>query len=714
MSGSGTDPGFIRLVESHAAAGRSLLSEPEVYALLRVLGIGVPEHAVVPVDPDGTVPRPPGDRAVIKVVSAGVTHKAAEGGVVIVPNTDAAVGKAVAEVAERFGTRASGILVAEHIEHGAEYLIGLRWTGAFGPIVTVGRGGSGVEELGEPAVLSLGDVEHLMPLIAAAPGVDLDSAEWLAGVAATLLRAGDAVMPGFLAELEANPVVATAAGPVALDGLGRCAGPAVEIAAPRPDKIDRLLYPRSVAVMGVSERMNPGRMILDNILAAGFPASDMVVVKPDSNAVAGCRTVPDLGSLESPVDLLIVAVAAPAVPGVMEQVVELRAAESVIVIPGGLGERRGTDDLAAAVADSIAAARRTDWGGPVVVGPNSMGVQSGPGRIDATFIPSDRMTPAESTEQPVAIVAQSGAFTLSRLDRNPQLRPRYLVTIGNQLDLTVGDHLEYFAADPEVSVVGCYVEGLVPGDGTRLVDAAAAIGSRGGCVVLARGGRTSTGAQAASTHTAAIATDDLVTRQLAKRAGILEAETLDEFEDLLRLALAFRGRLRGGRRVAALSNAGFECVAMADAVGPLEAAAFDSGTHDRLTGILGAGRLDGIVGVQNPLDLTPVAGDEIFAAAVETVLDDPGVDLAVIGCVPYTPALLTLPDDVGAEDSVVQRLASLAGHPTPWVMVVDGGHRYDPMVAVLESAGLVVFRTADRAMRLLGRYATRHLPHLDE
>ena len=63
---------------------------------------------------------------------------------------------------------------------------------------------------------------------------------------------------------------------------------------------------------------------------------------------------------------------------------------------------------------------------------------------------------------------------------------------------------------------------------------------------------------------------------------------------------------------------------------------------------------------------------------------------------------------------MVGRLAALADHPTPWVMVVDGGARYDPLVAALEEAGLAVFRSADRATRLLGRYATRPQPSADE
>jgi hypothetical protein len=94
------------------------------------------------------------------------------------------------------------------------------------------------------------------------------------------------------------------------------------------------------------------------------------------------------------------------------------------------------------------------------------------------------------------------------------------------------------------------------------------------------------------------------------------------------------------------------------------------------------------------------------------VLDDPGVDLAVVGCVPFTPALETLAagaghdEDVAAAGSPAARLVDLwAASTKPWAAVVDAGPRYDPMVHMLEEGGVPTFRSADRAVRLLARYA---------
>jgi len=87
------------------------------------------------------------------------------------------------------------------------------------------------------------------------------------------------------------------------------------------------------------------------------------------------------------------------------------------------------------------------------------------------------------------------------------------------------------------------------------------------------------------------------------------------------------------------------------------------------------------------------------------------VDVAVVGCVPLTGALNTLAaserhgEDILRDDSVVSRLIRIARTAAkPWIAVVDGGPLYDPMAAHLLKHGVPVFRSMDRAMRLLGRW----------
>ena len=695
-----------RLVVGHADG--ETLTEHEAQRITAALGVAVPTSALVSSPAEAAAIALPGDRAVLKLV--GPAHKTDVGGVRIVSNDPDTISGA----AEDMSIGPDGLLVAEFVTHEAEILAGVRWTDAFGPVVTIGIGGVDTETAPDPAFLTMATLGAAEEAFGQAPGTralvegrrgaaPVTDSSTLAELAGRLLELGELVMPGLLTEFEMNPVVVSHGRLVALDALA-LVGSLRELAPPRPvGAIAHQLRPETIAVVGVSERMNPGRMIVRNILGAGFPAERLTIVKPGLAEMEGCRCVPSVSDLDGPVDLLVVAVAAAAVEEVMSEA--MGQAHSVILIPGGVGERPGTEPVAARIRGSIAEARRKGSPTPVVSGPNSMGVRSVPGRYDATFIPGERMTPGTPTDHPVAVVAQSGAFTLSRLDRLPWLRPRYVVTVGNQIDLTVADYMEYFADDTDVSLVAAYVEGFALGGGSRALAAAGRLRSRGGLLLWYRGGRTPEGARSAASHTAAIATDDRVARALGEAAGVLAAHSLDDFDDLLRMATLLSGKEIAGGGVGVVSNAGFECVAAADASGGLAAADLSPATVARIDSLLSDAGLGEIAGTGNPLDLTPIAGDEVFAHVVEAVLDDPAVSVGVIGCVPYSPAVGMLPADVGRPDSLVERLAGLAGHPKPWVAVIDAGRLYDPAADRLEAVGVPVIRSMDRAVRLLDQYS---------
>ena len=114
-----------------------------------------------------------------------------------------------------------------------------------------------------------------------------------------------------------------------------------------------------------------------------------------------------------------------------------------------------------------------------------------------------------------------------------------------------------------------------------------------------------------------------------------------------------------GRRVGAVSNAGYECVAIADNLRSLEMATLTASTVSRLTVLRDNAHVGGIMDVHNPLDLTPMLDDAGYGAAVRYVLTDDHVDVGVIACVPVTPALNTLAAD-GAHAEDLTRYDALA------------------------------------------------------
>ena len=727
-----------RVLDGARCRAQGVLLESEGLALLDAAGIATPRRVVFAnvAEAAGWTRSPlPGARVVVKVVAPGVPHKTEAGGVAFVDNEPRAIAAALAAMARRFaGQDVAGWMVCERIEHdpalGHEYLLGLRWTREFGPVVTLGPGGLHAEFLARSLAGDAG-LAVTAPFLAAA--IDAAVAALAPARLVTEPRRGRAPVltaaaladcvrrfhalaaftPEPLAELEVNPLVVSGGRLVALDALATFSRPdaAAGAAAPRPiDKIRALLEPRTIAIAGVSDRMNPGRIILQNVLAAGFDRACVTVIKQGRDTIDGCRCVTSLADA-GPVDLVVLSVAADAAAAMLADIAGHRWAESVVLIPGGLEERAGSETTVARMTRALAASRERPDRGPVVNGGNCLGIQSAPGHYNTLFIPGHKLPVAHGRSHPLALITGSGAFAVSKLSKLAGLAPRYTITIGNQMDLTAGDYLRHLAADTDVDTFAVYLEGFRPLDGRDFLGAAAEITRAGRTVILYRAGRTAAGAAAAASHTAAVAGDARVGESLARAAGVLVADTLEDFEDLVRLAVLLRGRTPRGRRLAAITNAGFESVAIADRLGAFERTAWSEPTRRAFARELERLTLDALVAPNNPIDLTPILDDEGYEGIVRAALDDAGVDGAIVGCVPLTGALDTLrpgadhTEDVAREDGVVPRLIRLSEESTkPWVVVVDAGRLYDPMAHMLEDAGVPVFRTADRAMRLLGTW----------
>jgi acyl-CoA synthetase (NDP forming) len=742
----------IRAIAAAARAeDRTTLLEPEGLALLAAAGIAVPRwHFVRHAGALDAVPLADfrGDRVVVKVVSGEIVHKTEVGGVAIVPRDRVAVALAIEEMATRLGgagdaspaepagdVSIEGYLVAEHVEHdaslGGELLISLRWTDDFGPVVSVGAGGVHTEALAadlrpgrEIAIVSptltppgilgavLGESTAIRLATTSQRGQPASlPLERLVEVVERLLVLGERLVPAELRELEINPAAVRAGGLVALDVLVSIGDGSTSSRAGRPThKLGRLLEPRTIAIVGVSSGINPGHVILGNLLREGFEPGRIVIVKPGRDEIDGVRCVPDLAAMPGKVDLFVVAVSAAQAPGFVAEVIERDLAESLIVIPGGLEEKHGGEALAARMREALARARASADGGPLINGGNCLGIRSRPGRYDTLFIPTWKLPPGP-VAAPIALVTGSGAFAVTRLSRLGRLDPRYVVTVGNQMDLTIGDYLAHLRNDPSIRVFGVYLEGFMPLDGARFLQAAAEITAEGRAVVLYRAGRTTAGARASASHTAAIAGDATVTRELARQAGVALADTPEAFDDLVRTFTLLEGRRAAGRRLGAVTNAGSECVTIADHLGPLELPAFEAETERRLVSVLAPAGIDAVVDIHNPLDLTPIADAAVYEAVVRAVLDAGDLDIGLVGVVPITDTLEALApgpghdEDLDRAGAVAARLEAVWGETTkPWAVVVDAGPLYDPFVRRLDAAAIPTFRAADAATRSLAAF----------
>jgi acyl-CoA synthetase (NDP forming) len=753
MTGAGAavpaSAGPAPILAAARAEGRTSLLEHEVYALLAGAGFAVPRHVFWPFAP-GELPRGikeflesvPGDEVVLKVASPHILHKSDVGGFSFSKKSPASVVAAAKKMWEDVSRRVPdadlhGILVLEKLKPAsgtpaAEALLSFKNDPAFGPVLVFGLGGLLTEWYGalapgtSTAILTPGEVKrNLEATVEKSPALKIlfegSRAHAQAPLAlddvAALLETLSQSLSSFspenslgnptLEELEVNPLLLCADGRwVAADGKARFSERRV-VRARRPlEKIEKLLAPRTAVVFGASAHdANPGRIILRNLKASETIAYGALrAVHPRVDTIDGVPCLKNVSELDAPVDLAVVAIPAAGARDAIRDLCAGDLARAIILIPGGFSETGNhvlEDEMKAALAES----RKLPSGGPVLVGGNCLGVVS-KHAYNTFFLPQYKLPFHDAPGDRLVAVSQSGAYLVSLTSNlDGIVFPRASISYGNQIDLTAADFLEYFEMDPSVRVLAFYVEGFLPLDGARFAAIARRLTATGRRVLVYKAGRTPLGARAAESHTASLAGDWEVARALLEAAGAVVAVTLDMFEDNTKIFTMLGDRLPSGRRLAVLSNAGFECGAVLDRLYALTPAALSPETKARLAACLPA-----IAHADNPVDATPMADTAAFVSAAEALLEDPGVDALIVSPIPVTPALDDLaPDLAGSHGENIYSPGSLAQEllrlfresAKPFVVNVDSGRLYDDFVGVLQRGGIPVYRKIDRASRAL-------------
>lgn len=519
-----------------------------------------------------------------------------------------------------------------------------------------------------------------------------------------------------------NPLYATEKGMTATQ-VSCCFSRQKATPAPRPiQKIDKMLHPKSIGIIGVSAtKMNFGRIILKNLIDSGYPREQMCIIRPEEQEIDGVACVEKLGSLPHKLDLFIVAVAADAVFDLVDEVIATDAAESVMLIPGGLGETEASRERAAAMSAKINDNHRKGDGGPIFLGGNCLGIVSHPGAYDSWFIPKFKLPkPQKKQQRNSALISQSGAFMITRISQNPWFDPNYMTALGNQNDLTHSDMVNYLAGREDIDLIGIYIEGFKELDGLAFAQAVRKAVLQQKQVVVYKAGQSEAGQAAALGHTASIAGNYEICYTLLTQAGAMVARTFTEFNDLFYVADCMHNKVINGARLGAVSGAGFEAVGMADSILStdfnMSMGAMEAATVAQLGDILRAKKLDALMEIRNPFDINPGADDEAHVLCTKVMLNDPNIDAVVVGLDPLSPMMRTLDQsprpgfDIHSAESVTQQLPELVAETDkPIIGIVDGGSLYDPMIEMLKDRGVCTFRSCDQGVRALGKYMTARL-----
>lgn len=437
--------------------------------------------------------------------------------------------------------------------------------------------------------------------------------------------------------------------------------------------LDALFAPRSVAVIGASERQGSvGRTVLWNLISNPFGGT-VYPVNPKRSNVLGIRTWPSISAIPEPVDLAIIVTPAPTVPGVIRECAGA-GVKGAIIISAGFKET-GVEG-ALLEQEVLREARR---GRMRIIGPNCLGLMRPTTSLNATF--------AGAMARPgnVAFISQSGALLTAILDWSQRETVGFsaFVSLGSMLDVGWGDLIDYLGNDPRTRSILLYMESI--GDARAFLSAAREVALRKPIIVI-KAGRTEQAAKAAASHTGTLAGSDEVLTAAFRRAGVLR---VDSIADLFYMAEVLAKQPRPeGRRLTIVTNAGGPGVLATDALvsGGGELAKPSEKTLSALNGLLPPQWSHG-----NPVDILGDADPGRYAKALEVAGADENSDGLLV--------ILT-PQDMTEPTQTADRLKPYARLGKPVLASWMGGSEVAAGERILNDAGIPTFGYPDTAARI--------------
>lgn len=405
--------------------------------------------------------------------------------------------------------------------------------------------------------------------------------------------------------------------------------------------IRRVLHPNSVAIIGASRTPGSvGHALLRNVLASSY-CGTFYPVNLQARSVLGVAAYPSIADLPEVPDLAVIAVPAAAVRSVLIECGQA-GVSSAVIVTAGFAE---IDTDGASAEDELV--ELAHWYGMRIVGPNCIGiVNTAPTvSLNATF------SPAAPIEGPIGFASQSGALGIAALDELHEvgLGISTFVSLGNKADVSGNDLLQYWENDPKTKVAALYLESF--GNPRKFAQIARRF-CRTKPIVAVKSGRTVSGRRAASSHTAALASSDLIADALFRDAGIIRVATLAELFDVCRVVAT--QPIPTGGRVAIVGNSGGPGILAADAceAAGLTVAPLSEATRSELRPLLLAG-----AGLSNPVDLIAAASSHQYEQALEVILADDDIDAVLVV---YTDPMVSDAGDVAA---AISRAAATSQKP---------------------------------------------------
>jgi acetyl coenzyme A synthetase (ADP forming)-like protein len=440
--------------------------------------------------------------------------------------------------------------------------------------------------------------------------------------------------------------------------------------------------PRGIALIGAtSDPTKLGYGLARNLVQCNYQGV-IHFVNPKGGSLLGRPMYPSVLDLPDPVDMAIVLIPALAVAGSLKECA-MRGIRAVIIASGGFRE---TGVPGAELENELVHIAQQH--GIRLIGPNCIGILDTHLPLDATFLPPPGPPPGD-----VAFISHSGAICAAVIDwaRGQGFGLSRLVSLGNQADVNETDVLAPIAEDRFTGVLTLYLEGV--SDGRRFVREARKISCQKPIIAL-KVARYPSGQRAAASHTGALAGQENAFTAAFRKAGVIRADTTEELFDWAR-ALAWCP-LPKGRAIAVLTSAGGPGVTAADALemNGMSLARLTPETQQALSKLLPPA-----ASLINPVDMLASASPEQFAACLQALLNDPGVN----GVLVVTP-----PPPMHTAGAVAKAIIPIIHNAEkPITIALMGERLIQEAVEHFRAARVPEYRFAERAASALAVLAQR-------
>ena len=306
--------------------------------------------------------------------------------------------------------------------------------------------------------------------------------------------------------------------------------------------LDRLLRPRSVAIVGASERPSVGRTLVEALDSIGF-RGEIYPVNPRYENLLGRRCYPSVADLPRDVDVVAFAVNHARVLEHMRPAAD-RGVGAAVIFDGGFAE---ADAEGKKRQDAIAAICRE--ASMSLCGPNCMGVIS-PHVPSLVYIQAVH-DPARLAGN-VGMISQSGSICIGLLTDCRRFGWSQVISSGNEAVVAAVDFLEYLVDDPATRVIAMFLETVRQPE--RFVAALDRAADRSKPVVVLKVGRSDRTRRAISTHTGGLAGESRVFSAMLRAHRAIEVADMDELTEVIAACQA--ERWPRGRRVAVMTASG--------------------------------------------------------------------------------------------------------------------------------------------------------------